>query len=72
MLSWTLVFSLRLVIQRNHENNCCAQIQEMLPFQEEGSSTQEPLVANTCLFCFNNIETYNSEVDMENLLYVLV
>ena len=38
-----------------------SRIQELLPYQEQGD-TQEPLQADSCLFCFNNIEPYRSEV----------
>ena len=39
-----------------------SQIQEWLPYQEEGSDSLEPLIADVCLFCFNNMETFRSEV----------
>ena len=38
------------------------QIQEYLPFQEEDIYTHEPLLADVCMFCFNNMETFRSEV----------
>ena len=43
------------------------QIQECLPFQEEGSDTLEPLLADVCMFCFNNMETFRSEVEISKL-----
>ena len=46
----------------NDPNVHLFQIQEWLPYQEEGSDTLEPLLADVCLFCFNNMETFRSEV----------
>ena len=39
-----------------------AQVQEGVAYQEEGSESLEPLMADLCLFCFNNMETFRSEV----------
>ena len=38
------------------------QVLDYVTYKEENSDTLEPLNPDACLFCFNNMETYRSEV----------